>query len=292
MYILDSHIHFGDGDPVNGSYKEQQKKYLSELAAAGVSGSQIMSKDPRLAKELGCEGRLRELMEFCDGADNLYPFYWIDPMEDDFLEQIDKAYNAGVDGFKIICSGFYPGDENVLAACTKIAELGKPVLFHSGILWDGVDSSRYNRPGEYESLLEVPDLKFCLAHVSWPWTDECIAVYGKFNNAFSRRPELSCEMFIDITPGTPHVYREEVFKRLFCSDYQVKYNVMFGSDCNTDGYNVAWTKDWVATDVPLIRKFNPNDPDDVIEHVYSKNFLRFMGKIDEDIKREYPGVAE
>lgn len=75
-------------------------------------------------------------------------------------------------------------------------------------------SSQYNRPSEFEPLLEINGLKFSLAHISWPWCDELIAVYGKFLNAYAGNPDHSVEMFIDITPGTPPIYRQEVLTKL------------------------------------------------------------------------------
>lgn len=289
MYVIDSHIHMHVG--LESDLDALRKQFLIDISKAGVSATQVMSPDPKRYSNMGFEDRINTVLKFCGNNENLYPFYWINPMEEGFLEQIDIACQRGIYGFKIICSGFYPGDENVIAACKKIAENNKPVLFHSGILWDGKESAKYNRPGEFEALIEIPNLRFCLAHVSWPWTDECIAVYGKFNNAHVRRPDVSCEMFIDVTPGSPHVYRDEIYKRLFGCEYQIKYNLMFGTDCNTEEYNIAWTRDWIETDVPLIKKYNPGDEQDTLEHIYSKNFLRFLGRSNERIEKIYPDVA-
>ena len=289
--ILDSHIHIHYKQDDNRTIDEIRTDYLNALAEAGIDGSMVMSAKPRSFGWVSQEQKLEDVIEFCKGYDNLYPFFRLDPSLDNSMEMIEKADAAGVMGFKIICEDFYPHDERVMSACRRIAELKKPVLFHSGILWNGIDSARYNRPGEYECLLEVPGLKFCLAHVSWPWTDECIAVYGKFNNAHLQRPDLSCEMFVDIAPGTPAIYRREVLMRLFCSDYQAEYNVMFGTDCNNLKYNVAWAKEWMARDKEILKECFPDKYDDVIDHVYCKNFLRFIGKSDEKIDRIYPDVA-
>ena len=78
-------------------------------------------------------------------------------------------------------------------------------------------------------------LRFALAHVSWPWVDECLAVYGKFLNALTRRRELSVEMFIDTTPGTPRIYRQEVLTKLMTIGYDVEHNILFGTDCVARG---------------------------------------------------------
>lgn len=156
-----------------------------------------------------------------------------------------------------------------------IAHYKKPILFHSGILWDGQPSSPYNRPAEFEVLLEIPGLKFCLAHVSWPWVDECIAVYGKFLNAYSRKTEAPVEMFIDITPGTPPIYREDALKKLFTVGYDIENNIIFGSDCSMDNYNSKWTSDWISRDVEIYGKLGLDA--EIPGKVFYNNLLRFIG---------------
>src|SRR5215213_2824374 len=56
-----------------------------------------------------------------------------------------------------------------------LAELGMYVAFHCGIFFDGRESS-YCRPSFYEAVHEAPNFKGHLAHVGWPWVDECIAM--------------------------------------------------------------------------------------------------------------------
>jgi len=71
---------------------------------------------------------------------------------------------------------WYPYDEFMYSIYEEVEELGVPIIFHSGILFDFKDSSRFCRPVNYEVFLSFPDLKFALAHVSWPWIDECSAL--------------------------------------------------------------------------------------------------------------------
>jgi predicted TIM-barrel fold metal-dependent hydrolase len=200
----------------------------------------------------------------------------------------DLAVKAGFDGLKMICSDYYPGDQRAMDVLEKAAGAGLPVLFHSGIVWDGMESAKYNRPGNFEALIEIPKLRFCLAHMSWPWCDECFAVYGKFNNAYARRPDMSCEMFIDVTPGTPRPYREEVLRHMIWTEYEYRYNVMFGTDCSANDYNIAWAKEWQTRDDAIYEKLVENDVEDFKEHVYYKNVMRFLGKSDEDPRKYIP----
>ena len=188
--ILDGHIHMDYIEDVNIS--DIQEKLLTSLNLAGIYGGLVISPAPSSENSHKPIKRINQVVTLTENHQHLYPFYWIDPTEEDALDQVDMAQEMGIDGFKVICNHFFPGDSRAMKAYEKIALNSKPMLFHSGILWDGTPSSKYNRPIEFECLLEIPNLKFSLAHVSWPWTDECIAVYGKMANSM-RSDSVTCE---------------------------------------------------------------------------------------------------
>ncbi|MDD3155354.1 MAG: hypothetical protein PHS41_10840, partial [Victivallaceae bacterium] len=178
--MFDSHIHIDNSIVDIAQFK-------SLLKEAGVNEGIILSLPPEnfftAREKLSPGARLDNLMLWCDGEENFHPFFWLDPIADDAAEQVSAALKRDVCGFKIICDRFYPSDERAMSIFKIIAASGKPILFHSGILWDGKSSSKYNHPIEFECLLDVPKLKFALAHASWPWCDELIALYGKILNA-------------------------------------------------------------------------------------------------------------
>jgi predicted TIM-barrel fold metal-dependent hydrolase len=277
--ILDGHIHVRDGEV-------DAEGFAQGLKTAGVDGGVILSLVPNTfvpeGKKRTIEQRLDNLFAWAKANPNLYPFLWIDPTEEDVIDQIKLANERGVSGFKVICNHFFPGDRKAMEAYRAIAAIRKPILFHSGILWGGRPTSQYNRPAGFEELLEIDNLKFTLAHVSWPWYDECIAVYGKFLNAYSSRPDLSVEMFIDITPGTPVIYREEVLTKLYTVGYDIENNVIFGTDCNTGNYNHKWAKEWIERDNGIYKKLGLGQ--DAVEKIYSGNLKRFLGISGEQIK--------
>jgi predicted TIM-barrel fold metal-dependent hydrolase len=93
-------------------------------------------------------------------------------------------------------------------------------------------------------------------------------------------------MFVDITPGTPEIYREELFKKLFLVGYDVPNNVMYGTDCRTDNYRFEWTKRWLSIDTALFDKLEI--PTKMREKIFYKNFMRFLGRSNEEIKRFVP----
>lgn len=294
-YDCHIHTHFSknEGDSKYGpTYRFNTEAYLDDLKKANIDGSAIFSLSPIHYPDISVEERMNAALDICNGNDNLFPFFWIDPTEEDALMQIDLAVQKGFVAFKMIPSTYNVACQKSMDVIEKIASKGKSILFHSGICWDGMNSAANHKPANYEALIEIPKLKFCLAHVSWPWYDECIAVYGKFNNAYFTRPETSCEMFIDVTPGTPEVYREEVFRHLLCSGYELRYNLMFGTDCNTGNYNHSWSSKWQKIDNELYDRFIEHDVEDFKEHIYGKNFMRFIGLSDEEPVRTIPMVGE
>lgn len=270
--ILDGHIH------VMGRQHDREQ-FDKQLNAAGIDGGIVMSNPPAvfktLADAMSTPQRLDDLFYWTDGNENLYPFFWIDPTEDDATDQVTLAVDRGVMGFKVICSQHAPGEPKAMSVYRAIAAAGKPILFHSGILWDGLPSSENNRPAGFEPLMEVEGLKFALAHISWPWYDECLAVYGKFLSSHKRQPGLSCEMFIDLTPGTPEIYRRDALTKLYTVGYDIENNILWGSDNHTAGYDGNWVKRWLGIDREIFKQLDLSD--DTQAKALAGNLRRFVG---------------
>jgi predicted TIM-barrel fold metal-dependent hydrolase len=269
--ILDGHIHIGIGDP-------DPADLVARMAASGVDGGLLISPAPAsfagAMKTASPAERLDSVFAWASGSDLLYPVYWIDPTESDAPQQVDLALSRGVVGFKVICDHFYPGDSRALHTFRAIAEAGKPMLFHSGILWDGKPSSNYSRPANFEALLQVRGLRFALAHISWPWIDECLAVYGKLRAARTREG-ADIEMFIDTTPGTPPIYRKEALTKLHTVGYDVAHNVFFGSDAHANAYNGDYAKQWIGRDRAILTDIGVEAA--AMDELFAGNLKRFLG---------------
>jgi predicted TIM-barrel fold metal-dependent hydrolase len=271
--IVDAHIHiFGT--------EIRSRTLLARMDEAGVDRVGLLSEPPEGFTAGGraepWEERLSRLMEWRSESDRFYPLFWIDPTAGNAREQVTRAVEAGVSGFKIIADHFYPGAPEAMSTYQDIAAAGKPILFHSGILWDGKVSSQYNRPVAFEPLIRVPRLRFALAHVSWPWHDECLALYGKFAAARKQRGEEVPEMFIDLTPGTPPIFRQEVLTKLCTIDYDIMGNLVFGTDTMALDYDVAWANSWIERDARILTDLEI--PQHLQEAVMGGNFLRFLGE--------------
>ncbi len=271
MKIIDMHIHaWGE--------KPEPDKLISNMEKAGVWGGCVISTFPKgtnFGAGLSFEERVGEVLAWQKGyEDRIFPILWIHPYEDNICEKVKDAVKRGICGFKMICTDYDVSCKESMDVLRTIAGSDVPVMFHSGILWDGTDSSKYNRPVNWEVLSEIPGLRFSLAHCSWPWTDECIAVYGQFLNGqtHSNQPE----MFLDTTPGTPEIYRKDLVMKLFGSEYDTGHNVMFGTDCFAHDYKSHWAEKWLKIDKNLMLESGVRK--EIIENYFYGNVMRFLGK--------------
>lgn len=271
LKIIDMHIHARNTVP-------DPQKLLEDMAKACVYAGCVFSNPPvedNEEKGSSFEERLNEVLGWSKGyEERVFPVVWIHPYEENIIENIHRAAEKGVCGFKIICSDFYVYEEKCLDVLREIAKLNKPVFFHSGILWDRKVNEKYNRPFNWEALINIKGLRFSMGHCSWPWIDDCIALYGEY--MFLLPTNETAEMFFDITPGTPEIYREELLTKLYTIGYDVGNNVMFGTDASSNNYNYNWTKNWLELDCKIMDKIGVSK--DNRQKLYWDNFMRFIGK--------------
>ncbi len=160
----------------------------------------------------------------------------VDQLSDDAPDMLTRAIDMGCTGLKLFQFGHYPEDERCFPTYERCQKLGVNILFHTGILGDG-RNSRFHRPANFEIMKNWPRVRCLMAHISWPWTDECIAVADRFKTmarrADGRDPELARDVAlrhvnlhdpqyevpvqckVDLTPGTPPIYRSAVLKTAY-----------------------------------------------------------------------------
>ena len=270
--LIDGHMHLM-------SKSGRPDTLLEQLQSVGVDGAAIMSIPPagyfrKDWADVPDAERLEHLFFWSDTSENLFPLYFIDPVADDAVDQVGRAVDRGVCGFKAMCNTFYPSDERAMKTFQAIADADKPILFHTGILYDDNPSANFNRPGNFETLMNVKGLRFAFAHISWPWCDECLAVYGKFECAIDRGVG-DFEMFIDTTPGTPPIYRRDALTKLFTIDFHLTGNVFFGIDSMANDYDVEYTKGLLRQEMEILDELGLDAA--TRQKYFSDNVLRFLG---------------
>ena len=135
--------------------------------------------------------------------DRIVALAFCDSIAPEAPKELERAVSKGCKGLKLFNIGHFPHDERCFPLYEKAAELGVPILFHSGILGDA-RNSRFHRPAEYEIVKLWPNLRILMAHIGWPWTDECIATAGMCSHFEKIR-----QIHVDLTPGAPLEWRED-----------------------------------------------------------------------------------
>ena len=286
MKIFDVHLHT---DCANTEI--DSKKLIEKMEEAGIWGGCIFSQRPDYdypETGLDFEGRVNQVLEWTkDYKDRLFPALWIHPYEENAVEKVQIAVDRGIAAFKMMCTTYYPYEEKCLELLRAIAKTGKPVFFHSGILYTKcteVEICKRNRPVNWEALLTIPGLRFSMAHCSWPWYDEMIAFAGRMytdRTAYIEEGEVPPTMYYDLSPGTPDAYREDLFTKLY--DFSpIGAKCMFGSDQWVEKYDPERTRRLLEMDNRILDKLGISL--EKRNKMFYQNFLTFMGR--EDLIKE------
>jgi predicted TIM-barrel fold metal-dependent hydrolase len=190
--------------------------------------------------------------------DVLIPFASIDPHKG--RRGVDEAKRLiadhGVRGFKFHpnAQAFFPNDRMAYPLYEAIEEAGLPALFHTG--QSGVGSGlpggggvrlKYSNPMHVDDVaVDFPDLTIVLAHPSFPWQDEAIAVA-------MHKPQV----YIDLSGWSPKYFPPQLVHH---ANTLLRERVLFGSDYPFITPD-RWLADFEALDIraevrPLILKEN------------------------------------
>ena len=174
-----------------------------------------------------------------DHADALIPFASIDPAKGKMgaREARRLIEDYGVRGFKFHPStqGFYPNDRKAYVLYEVIAEAGLPALFHTGQTGAGAGAPggmgvrlKYSNPMFLDDVAaDFPDMPIILAHPSFPWQDEALAVA-------THKPNV----FIDLSGWSPKYFPANLIQY---TNTLLKDRILFGSD-----YPVITPDRWLA----------------------------------------------
>ncbi len=81
---------------------------------------------------------------------------------------------------------FHPSNSQAMLVYAEAAELGMPIIFHSGVFLTAAAKLEYARPFLLDEVArELPDLKIIIAHVGHPWVNETVVLLAKHKNVFA-----------------------------------------------------------------------------------------------------------
>jgi len=193
-----------------------------------------------------------------ENSDILIPFASIDPAKGKAGAREARRLVAefGIRGFKFhpTMQGFYPNDRSAYVLYEAIAEAGVPALFHTGQTAVGSGQPggmgmrlKYSNPIYLDDVAaDFPDMPIILAHPSFPWQEEALAVA-------QHKPNV----FIDLSGWSPKYFPPILVKY---ANSILRHKVLFGSDWPAITPD-RWLKDFAELDIkpevrPLIVKGN------------------------------------
>jgi len=246
--IVDCHVHIrGEVDAA---------ELLNQLDENGVDRVVVLSQAERVSLERTRE-RLLETAPLLDVArDRISGLAWVNPAIDGMAELAAEALDGmGYVGIKIIPDHWYAHEPRLEPFWERMDQLRASILFHTGILYGWEDASRFCRPVYLEALARYPNIRFAMAHVAWPWCEECLAVMGRMR-AETHGEGRQWQSYIDLTPGTPpHIRKQAVANAIsFCGPERI----IFGTDCSLPNRMDA-QKDMVRRDLALFDQLGLDD---------------------------------
>lgn len=161
-------------------------------------------------------------------SDVLIPFASIDPAKGRAgARQARRLVEEfGVRGFKFHpnIQAFYPNDRSVFVLYEVIEELGVPAVFHTGqtgigagVPGGGGIRLKYSNPMYVDDVAaDFPNMPIVLAHPSFPWQDEALAVA-------THKPLVH----IDLSGWSPKYFPPQLVQY---ANTLLKDKVLFGSD--------------------------------------------------------------
>jgi uncharacterized protein len=195
--------------------------------------------------------------------DVLIPFGSVDPHKGKLgVREAGELIEQGVRGFKFHpnTQAFWPNDRDFYPLYEVIAEAGLIALFHSGTTGIGAGMPggggvrlKYSNPMCVDDVAaDLPDLKIILAHPSFPWQDEALAIAVHKPN-----------VYIDLSGWSPKYFPEILIRY---TNTLLKHKMLFGSD-----YPLITPDRWLADFAELPIK------DEVRPLVLKENAAKLLG---------------
>jgi uncharacterized protein len=189
--------------------------------------------------------------------DVLIPFASVDPHKGKLaIREAKELIQAGARGFKFHpnTQAFWPNHHDHYPLYEAIADAGLIALFHSGTTGIGAGMPggggvrlKYSNPMHIDDIAaDFPTLEIILAHPSFPWQDEALAIAVHKPN-----------VYIDLSGWSPKYFPENLIRY---TNTLLKHKMLFGSDYPLITPD-RWLRDFEALPIkdevrPLVLKDN------------------------------------
>jgi predicted TIM-barrel fold metal-dependent hydrolase len=244
LVAIDVHTHAGvscrqPADEVWQEYEDAANKYFKAEKPPTIAQTIAYYRERQIGlvmfsvdseHEIGAKQISNE--EVCDAArensDIMIAFASIDPHKGKMgvREARRLIAGGGIQGFKFhpTSQGFFPNDRMAYGLYEVIAEHKLPAIFHSG--YSGIGTGmpgggglrlKYSNPIHIDDVsADFPNMTVIIAHPSWPWQDEALAVC-------LHKPNV----YIDLSGWSPKYFPPQLVQY---ANSQLRHKMLFGSD--------------------------------------------------------------
>jgi len=177
------------------------------LDHAGVDKTVLLAEDysSEMGQPIVTNQEVKQLVDLA--PERFIGFASVDPRNQEAADQLRQAFEElGLSGLKLNLSHLRmkPDDERLKPLYALCQSVGKPVMFHAGMSWEPDSPAKYSRPILFEDVaVEYPKLRFCLAHLGWPWVEETAMMALKYRYVYTD----TATVFM----GSPKDYYRQIF---------------------------------------------------------------------------------
>ena len=164
-------------------------RLIGEMDEAGIDKTVLLALDAGLA--FASDVTVRDYNDYVadivrEHPDRIIGFAGVDPRRGkEGVVELQRCYDMGLRGLKLwTLTGFYPDDEAYYPLYKKVAELGIPMLVHTGSGPPGT-YMKFSKPLYVDKVaVDFPQINIIMAHIGMPWVDEAVAVVIKNSNVY------------------------------------------------------------------------------------------------------------
>lgn len=177
--VIDSHTHIGDG--------KTEKDLLASMDKAGIDYALLIADSSAPNYKTTTE----EVIRICEKNPRLKAIGCLGygNLSSEHVDRLIRYLKQGkIHGIKLYpgYEDFYPYNEKLLPFYEKMSQLGKPIIFHTGLLQQGLSGKlKQSHPLNIDEVAQrFPDLKIVMAHFGNPWVIDATMVAWKNKNVY------------------------------------------------------------------------------------------------------------
>jgi hypothetical protein len=211
-----------------GNNFQPLETFFLQMDVAGIDKAVLLPIACERARQDAVSSN-EQVAELCAMSQRFIGFASVDPMKPEAPGELQLAITGmGLKGLKLDAAlqDFDLNHPKVFEVYETAAELGVPVLIHTGMSWAPGARLEQGQPLLLEkAICRFSTLTFVLAHWGWPWVWDATALALKYPNVFL---DTSCLYYDSPKEFYQFVFSKEIPTTLI--ERSLRNQVVFGSN--------------------------------------------------------------